>query len=231
MLAENEEVLMEKCVDKIKSCRKLITKYLDEDEKIVEMEKLKTLVHDFCEIDEKFKRNEKAFEKLDNHLDGIEDPTNIDVDKLFLEILNSEPKSSSINTSHNKIWQTVFDNEGDIMIVEKKKIKQLRDNQFEEVDDSLLCSNVFTPPVDPISKAVIRNPYRNKKCKHVYEYSTITDYIQQLKYKAKCPYIGCSNNQLRGKDLVEDNQLQSHITQYLDTQLDQDSQASDSSDD
>lgn len=227
-MAENEEVLVEKCVDQLKSCKELIMKYLDEEEKIVEMDKLRTLAQGFCEIDEKFKRNEKVFDKLDRHLDSVEDPTNINVDKLFLEISNSEPESSTGDLAQNQIWQTVFDNEGDIFIVEKKKVKQLQDNQYEELDDSLLCSNVFTPPVDPISKAVIRNPYKNKKCKHVYEHSTITDYIKQLRHKAKCPYIGCRNNHLRVSDLVEDNQLQSHITQYLDTQ---DSQASDSSDD
>lgn len=227
MLTENYEELVDNCVDQLKTWKKLIGKYLDDDEKAKEVEKLKKTATGFCEIDEQFNRHQKVFDKIDIYLEhNDEDPSTVDVDKIFDEMLKNEPVSSTSNLSHNRIWQTLFHNDEDIMIVEKKEKKQLRDNQFEEVDDSLLCSNVFTPPVDPISKVVIRNPFRNKKCKHVYEHLTIIDYIKQLGRKAKCPYIGCKNINLRTTDLVEDNELQSNITQYLDTQ--QDSQTSDS---
>lgn len=225
MLVDNEEELFEKCVEDLKSWKTLITKYLDEDEQIEEVEKLKNVVQGICEIDEKFKRNQRAIEKVDNYLDQMEDPGDVNIDNLFEEMLSSEPASSANDLTSYPIWQTIFESDADLMVVEQKKLKQLDASQFEEIDESLLCSNVFTPPVDPMSKTVIKNPYKNKVCKHVYEHSTILSYIKQLRHKAKCPYIGCKNVHLRANDLVEDRQLQTQITQYLTEQV---SQSSDS---
>lgn len=217
MFSANESELIEKCVDQSKSWKNLMQQYLDEDEKLPGLEKLKSHVQDIVQIDLKYKKYQAAFKKVDEYLDKNEDPSNVDVDKVFSELLNNAESSSNSGVTRTQIWQDVFQNEDDIMIVEKKNKKQLCDSQFDELDDSLLCSNVFTPPVDPISKTIIRNPFRNKKCKHVYEHKTIIDYINQLGHKAKCPYIGCNNKHLSKRDLVEDNQLQTNITQYLDT--------------
>lgn len=215
MLCDHETELIETCVNQLKSWKSLIAKYLDEDERAVEMDKLRSVVEGIAEVDIQFKKNQNTFVKIDEYLDEHSDPGNVDVDKLFNEFYNNQPSSSEANITNSHVWKEVIQDEDEIVFVEKK-VKKLNDNNFDTVDDSLLCSNVFTPPVDPISKAIIKNPYRNKRCNHVYEYDTITIYINQLRHRAKCPYIGCSNKNLKMSDLREDNDLQMTITQYLD---------------
>nr|CAH7759161.1 unnamed protein product [Callosobruchus chinensis] len=69
-----------------------------------------------------------------------------------------------------------------------------------------------------MTKKVIKNPYRNKRCNHVYEYNSIVDYVKQQRHRAKCPYIGCTNHKLRIVDLVVDRELATQITQHLENQ-------------
>ncbi|XP_023017339.1 uncharacterized protein [Leptinotarsa decemlineata] len=217
-IRERLDATLERCIKSIDTWQQLITEnFEDEQEKNEEQEKLKNCVKMYCEVDQLIKKTDDALEKVDNELNEKEATGSEDINKMFQDFFENEPTSSSQNYANSRIWKSVFGRMSDVMEVKQKK-KKIDDTHFEELSDSMMCSNVFTPPIDPITKTVVRNPYKNKRCKHVYEHGTIVGYIKQLKSKAKCPYIGCNNNQLRVTDLVADTSLQSQITEYLETQ-------------
>jgi len=81
----------------------------------------------------------------------------------------------------------------------------------EAIDDSLVISQADEVTKDPITKAPIRNPVRNKHCNHRYDREPIMQFIQQQKpgQFRGCPYAGCNNKRpLKESDLqAEDLQL------------------------
>lgn len=85
-------------------------------------------------------------------------------------------------------------------------------------DDSVLESQEFSVPLDPLTKQPISNPCRNCVCHHVYEHDVIMEYIaseqkrnKKKKKMCKCPYVGCSNANLKVQDIVKDRELRTQI--------------------
>lgn len=83
-------------------------------------------------------------------------------------------------------------------------------------DNSILASQQFSVPLDPLTKQPISNPCRNSVCHHVYEYDVIVKYIvseqkRSKKKKCKCPYVGCTNANLKVQDIVKDKELKTQI--------------------
>ncbi|CAG9862244.1 unnamed protein product [Phyllotreta striolata] len=183
-----------------------------DNRKTEQLEKLETFVKEYSVIETNYQRSKDALEKLDEKLSDSTEKA--DIDEMYQQCLNELPGSSNYQKSN--IWET-FHGRSDIMEVHKKN-KKLKDSEYDELEESMFCANVFTPPVDPISKAIITVAYRNKVCGHVYEYDTIANYIESSKKKAKCPYIGCNNNNLKISQLKEDKALQDQIKQYLENQ-------------
>lgn len=219
-LRGRELKIKEKCLQSLSDWKKMILDNLEDADRIEEIKRLQNIVSDYCIIDRDCAKNRKTLESLKQKIAARdEEDKELDLDSMYKEYTNiAEPSSESFED--DDIWQEIL---GDGIVVEvMKKKSNVQVSTFEELGDSLLLSNVFSPPIDPISKMVIRNPYKNRRCKHVYEQSTIFNYITQLKGKAKCPYIGCNNNQLNMKDLREDRDLQSQITEHLLTQGDED---------
>lgn len=224
-LQERHEQILERCVESLKTWKDLIAEYVEDDnDSTTEINKLKETTENYCDISRNFKNAIKALQKVEEQVNGSEECVT-DIDKLFEENLQQESETTE-EYVNSDIWQSVFRGMSDVMEVKRKK-KKLNDSEFEELGDSMFCSNVFTPPLDPISKTVIREPVRSKKCKHVYERAMIVDYIKQQKRKAKCPYIGCSSKRLLMEDIVEDSQLRSQITQYMENRQDEDTEEED----
>lgn len=223
-LQERHEQILERCVESLKTWKDLIAEYVEDDDSATEINKLKETTQGYCEISGDFKKALKALQKVEQQVNESEDSTT-DVNKLFEENLKLETDTTE-DYINSDIWQSVFRGMSDVMEVKSKK-RKLNDSEFDELEDSVFCSNVFTPPIDPISKAVIREPVRSRKCKHVYERAMIVDYIKQQKRKAKCPYIGCSSKQLLMGDIVEDSQLRSQITQYMENRSNEDTEEDD----
>ncbi|XP_018562173.1 E3 SUMO-protein ligase NSE2-like [Anoplophora glabripennis] len=219
-LQERHEQILDRCVESLKTWKDLIAEYIDEDDSVAEINKLKETTESYCDISRKFKSSLRAIEKTEEQLGNESEECTRNVKELFEENLKQEEETTEEYTDSD-IWQNVFKGMSDVMEVKSKR-KKLNDSEFEELGDSLFCSNVFTPPIDPISKVIIRDPVRSRKCKHVYERAMITDYIKQQKRKAKCPYVGCSSKQLLMSDITEDSELQSQITQYMENRVDED---------
>ena len=60
--------------------------------------------------------------------------------------------------------------------------------------------------LDPWTKQEIRQPYRNGRCGHLYDRSSLETVLQKRSRKPTCPYVGCTNKlPLRWEDLTEDS--------------------------
>lgn len=159
------------------------------------------------ETDLRFKAEEKAAEQIRETLKQA--PVE-DVEKFYNETV--KPIGTNDYKSHDN-WCAVFN-------VSEREVQEVVEEQqevvYEKLNSSLSCSvATFKPPVDCISKTIIRDPYRNKKCKHVYEKRLIFEYVKKMKNKARCPFVGCVNYNLRGEDLFPDNELRQKIDDYL----------------
>ncbi|XP_050500252.1 E3 SUMO-protein ligase NSE2-like [Diabrotica virgifera virgifera] len=209
--------VLEKVTKSLKLWKKLISDVCENDEtKQNQLNILETHVKEYSELEHNFNTTSKAFQNLDEKLNSSEKIE--DIESLYQDCVDNVTTGSSINHQKSRVWQTIFKGNADVREVHKKS-KKLQDTQYDTIDESLLCSNVFVPPLDPISKTKVKNPYKSKKCGHIYEFDSIASYIRSQGKKAKCPYIGCNSEQLRMTDLVRDNELQSQISQYEETHV------------
>ena len=74
-------------------------------------------------------------------------------------------------------------------------------NDLEVLEDE--SENVL---IDPISKKPIEHPVRNKKCKHIYDKSSILKFISSSSHP-RCPNIGCANSTPLNRAAIEDVSL------------------------
>lgn len=209
-MASNEKYnrALEKCLRSITIWKNMINDYVDDANKTVELEKLQKTVKTYCCIDNDYKKSQEVIDSVSNDLKNIEKLEDIDA-----KLQEKMCEQSIDNFTSNEIWDRFYSN--DVFLRQSKPKKRDCSLNYEELDDSILCSNTFTPPIDPITKTIINKPVKNKICGHIYDYDSIYDYLRQSKNKAKCPYIGCKNNKLRGGDFNEDNVLKQRIEQYI----------------
>lgn len=87
-------------------------------------------------------------------------------------------------------------------------------------DESLICTQSAINSIDPITKKLIITPFKNKICSHVYEKQSILEYIKMKKKLAKCPYVGCSNSDMRLESMELDFSSQRiNLGAFTSTQL------------
>lgn len=90
-----------------------------------------------------------------------------------------------------------------------------QENEEEDVDFAEINTQQLEKiPIDPFTQKEIEIPVVNKKCKHVYDKSSITNYLNQRAKSGRtgqCPQIGCLNRNVTFNDLVEDKELKEKI--------------------
>lgn len=77
-------------------------------------------------------------------------------------------------------------------------------------DGELQMTETVQTSLDPWSKQAIRQPYRNRHCGHLYDFSSLEQVLGKLaasrkKRRVTCPYVGCANKTpLKWEDITED---------------------------
>ncbi|XP_033171643.1 E3 SUMO-protein ligase NSE2-like [Drosophila mauritiana] len=80
---------------------------------------------------------------------------------------------------------------------------------------------------DPWSKALIKNPVRNKICGHVYERDSVMLIIKD-NIGIRCPVIGCANRSyIQPVHLVKDHDLQQKLQQRMSDAIEDESSSED----
>ncbi|KAK9883185.1 hypothetical protein WA026_001379 [Henosepilachna vigintioctopunctata] len=220
MSIHNYENLLGRCLDSLKSCKQLAYEYLKDDETI--SSSIREVTKEYCQANFEMQKADGALTKLRTDL-GTNTNQDIDIDDLFKQYLLED--NNELICTDSEVWNEIFSGE-DIAEV-KQKVKKLSDNAYDRVDDSLLCSNVFEPPIDPITKTKIKDPYKNRLCGHIFEYEFILNYIKEKKNKAKCPYVGCTNANFKASDLKPDYKLKQQLSQYMESHPNMDDSSED----
>ncbi|XP_044758767.1 E3 SUMO-protein ligase NSE2-like [Coccinella septempunctata] len=219
MSSHSYENILGHCVDSLRSCKELSDKYLEDDTHLRSIIQKVTMEY----VEENFDKEkaDRALLKLKNDLNEHEN-ADVDIEALYKKYV--EEDETELIHNETDIWKEIFSGT-DIQEVLPKN-ERLSDANFDRVDDSLLCSNVFKPPIDPISKVVIKEPYKNLACGHYFDYGTILNYIKERRGRAKCPYVGCTNSNFRAEHLKLDERMKQQVELYLQNNND----AEDSSD-
>lgn len=204
------------CLESLKSIKHLATKYLPENEILVN--DIANITNSYCLTNFEIEKIQRVTRKVQNDLNNEENNFSEStgdllqrIDLLYKKHYGEEVTETEIKDSF--VWKEIF-SDSDVQEIIKKN-KKISNEHFEKIDDSLLCSNDFKLPVDPITKTVIRMPYINKFCGHIFNKESILQYIQERKTKAKCPYMGCTNSVFRESDLKFNEKLKAKIDEYL----------------
>lgn len=216
------------CLYSLKHVRDLIEEHFDSEEKNAELARIQGLTKEYSLIEFDSKKSTIALEKVKDYLNEHElNTVNIsgNIDDLYSEHLQKDTSGNLNDYKKSQSWKVVmlevYDN--DVQEVQQAPETDLVEGDYEEMQDSIFYSNTFTPPVDPICKQIIKNPYKNKTCGHIYEHKSVLQYIKSMKQKARCPYIGCSNRNLHMGDVVPDHVLQQKIESYIQAQTQEES--------
>ncbi|EOB02273.1 E3 SUMO-protein ligase NSE2, partial [Anas platyrhynchos] len=85
---------------------------------------------------------------------------------------------------------------------------------IEQIDEDIAVTQSQVNFICPITQVEMKKPVRNKVCGHSYEQDAILKIIQtrkQQKKKVRCPKIGCSHDDVKESDLVQDEALKRAI--------------------
>ncbi|XP_049621754.1 E3 SUMO-protein ligase NSE2 isoform X1 [Suncus etruscus] len=87
----------------------------------------------------------------------------------------------------------------------------------EGVDEDMIVTQSQINFICPITQLEMKRPMKNKVCGHTYEEEAIVRMIeckQKRKKKARCPKIGCSHEDMRLSDLIQDEVLRRAIESH-----------------
>ncbi|GFY48756.1 e3 SUMO-protein ligase NSE2 [Trichonephila inaurata madagascariensis] len=148
-----------------------------------------------------FKENVMDIAGLQKDLSALIDT----VDSIESEIPEDcEPNLEEVSTIFDRVH--LFNLQNQQLNEEAKNIINAVDtyisnqNSAANVDSELQVTDAISSYKDPITKALIEDPVKSKKCNHSFERKSILKYLQ--KYN-KCPYSGCASI-LKRDDIVED---------------------------
>lgn len=211
---EELAVLRQQCVDGLRNSADYVLKYLDDEEKNHEINKLKTYVQSYCYLAKlsNLKEVKEFITVQDDDICNYED---------FEVFLEDQERRLNLNHNNHAYMKNFMDN---------IKSHQAASSTYDDPEIEIVQSNATQ--IDPITKLPIRMPVKNKFCGHIYDMTSISEYMR-MKNRARCPYVGCRNIvPIVAKNLVT---LDSHIsqnenfTQQMETQDYDDSQDSDDS--
>lgn len=213
---DSQNNLLEDCVNSLKTWKGMIEKHLEGPDKAEELSQLEEVVRDFCLINYNASKSSEACSEVLDYFNDDSNNQDVDVEELYKIVLSRNRQAFSGDYQQKKIWKEVFlgHRDRDCEEVVQGTSQVPADSEFEEMNDSIFYSNVFTPPVDPISKMVIKDPYKNRKCGHIYDYKFIVHYVKSMKSKARCPYMGCTNQNISMGELVQDSETKTKIENF-----------------
>lgn len=177
------------CIDSLESCINTINKY--SDDKIKQTEYLRDVIaKNYCAIDLEYERTVEALKKAEEHISNEDiDPTT-NVMKLYESYLEKEKTRDCLT---HPVWYRIAKNEANNSLQVVEPMENVEHEEYEKLDDSLMCSQKTSQTLDPITKVPIKRPCKSKICGHLYDYETISQHVQRKRTKgASCPYMGCS---------------------------------------
>ncbi|XP_055966531.1 E3 SUMO-protein ligase NSE2 isoform X2 [Sorex fumeus] len=172
---------------------------------------------EFAIMDRELSHYVKAVQSTINHVKE-ERPEKIPDLKLLVEkkFLALQNKNSDADFQNNEKFVQFKQQLKDL----KKQYGLQTDREAdgtEGVDEDMIVTQSQTNFICPITQLEMKRPMKNKVCGHTYEEEAIVrmiEFKQKRKKKARCPKIGCSHEDMRLSDLVQDEALRRAIESH-----------------
>lgn len=195
---EDQLELFNSCINSLESCIDTVKKYSDDKAKQIKYLK-EVITKEYCNIDLEYERSTEAFRKVEERLNKDDIDGSTDVLRLYENYLGKEKKSDHLT---HPVWYRIVKTERDdsLQILERT-VNDVDDAEYENIDDSIMCSQTKAQAIDPLTKVAIKKPCKNKRCGHFYDFETISMHIKRKKKAPTCPYLGCTET-VRMSDLA-----------------------------
>lgn len=197
----NQKQLFYSCIDALESCLDYVGKYSEEDNHI-QTNYIKTvLAKNYCDIDLSLQNSMSALQKTQETFTNPKENAKMVFERLLEKVQDKQIRSHPVWLRINNVGQD------SIVEVNKDDEDNEEEREYETLDDSMMCSQSKALPLDPLTKMAIKNPCKNKKCGHIYEYNTIMGYLKSKNKVRRCPYMGCGNVKMLVSQIVQEEEL------------------------
>jgi SUMO ligase MMS21 Smc5/6 complex component len=142
-----------------------------QDPAMVEM--FKSVIESCCEIEQDVD-HETAL--IDNFQCNSVEEFDKEITKLLAESHESRPTAKH----SNRYTKFIKDLEDIQYANQQSQVNQTQINQSVTTVDGMTVQD-FAVRTDPITKSLIKNPYINRTCKHVYDFDSISEAIRMNK--------------------------------------------------
>lgn len=163
------------------------------DTKLPQTKYLKDIVaKEYCTIDLQFDKFADAVKRAENFIISEEVMPEKNATEIFEQFLSKE----EVDYKTHPLWYQIGkmeDDQNSVMEIGNASTELNNSQEYEKLDDSIMCSQKKNVPLDPLTKMAIKNICKNRKCGHLYDLETITLHVKRKKKVAHCPYVGCTN--------------------------------------
>uniref|UniRef100_A0A8C3B8H7 E3 SUMO-protein ligase NSE2 n=1 Tax=Cairina moschata TaxID=8855 RepID=A0A8C3B8H7_CAIMO len=185
---------------------------LDDVEDVNSMEKV---MLEYAAMDRELNHYMEAIKETVNQIKQ-EKPENIpDLKYLVKEKFTAlESKNSDSDLEKNEKYIYFKDQLKEMRKQFRLKSDNNDNDAIEQIDEDIAVTQSQVNFICPITQVEMKKPVRNKVCGHSYEQDAILKIIQtrkQQKKKVRCPKIGCSHDDVKESDLVQDEALKRAI--------------------
>ncbi|NWZ22892.1 NSE2 ligase, partial [Asarcornis scutulata] len=170
---------------------------------------------EYAAMDRELNHYMEAIEETVNQIKQ-EKPENIpDLKNLVKEKFTAlESKNSDSDLEKNEKYIYFKDQLKEMRKQFRLKSDNNDNDAIEQIDEDIAVTQSQVNFICPITQVEMKKPVRNKVCGHSYEQDAILKIIQtrkQQKKKVRCPKIGCSHDDVKESDLVQDEALKRAI--------------------
>lgn len=186
-------------------CAKVCQAGLENSEIADTLQKFENLAKEYCKLDLEHQAIQKSIQKTRDYYNNRANDFEVPPKKTFENFYKTLKPTSDENIEKHELINKYYEQIDEIDEQSEKVVHQ---------DDEIESVVAFIPPTDPITKAAIRHPVKNKECGHIYERDTILEIIS--KRNTRCPYLGCpAVHYILKSNLVEDGEMRKKIENYF----------------
>ncbi|XP_054266912.1 E3 SUMO-protein ligase NSE2-like [Macrosteles quadrilineatus] len=171
---ENERSAM--FVDAVRSlekCTELVIKQLEGEERKAQIKELKTVMLEYCDLDNNWKLEKKMLSEIDR---SLAEENNINkIDEAYANVR----KIQSDADPHKHQWYLNLE----------RKIKQWLARDDPDID--IVDTGSTESFLDPFTKLMMKDPVKNTLCSHSYEKESVLTMLKAKK-EIRCPVVGCA---------------------------------------
>lgn len=178
--------MFREAVKNVEVCAELVINQLEGEERNAQLQELKTVMLEYCDLDNNWKLEKKIVSEVEK---SLAEECNINkIDEMYA------------NLRRNKIDADPCKHEWYLTL--EKKIKQWM--LAADPDCDIVTAGSTQSLVDPFTKRQMTDPVKNNQCGHSYERVTILAVLQKKK-QIRCPVVGCAYQGLFNANNLEDD--------------------------